>query len=185
MKSRLTAALLGAAALAFAGSASATVVNFDDLIGTDLVADGYQGITWNGDWTYFDFDQFPYTPASPDQRVYDLEQDAGFSFAAPVVFDGAFFSGYDDAPVHFVLKLNGLTVATSGTLVPSSTPTFLSSGYDGLVDEVRVLSPNPDFFVMDDVTFNSVPEPATWALMIGGFGLVGAVLRRRRGLVHA
>ncbi len=26
---------------------------------------------------------------------------------------------------------------------------------------------------------NSVPEPATWALMIGGFGLAGAALRRR------
>jgi choice-of-anchor A domain-containing protein len=26
----------------------------------------------------------------------------------------------------------------------------------------------------------SVPEPATWAMMVGGFGLVGAVLRRRR-----
>ncbi|WP_235889116.1 PEPxxWA-CTERM sorting domain-containing protein [Glacieibacterium frigidum] len=27
----------------------------------------------------------------------------------------------------------------------------------------------------------TVPEPASWALMIGGFGLVGAALRRRRG----
>lgn len=26
----------------------------------------------------------------------------------------------------------------------------------------------------------AVPEPATWAMMIGGFGLAGAVLRRRR-----
>ena len=26
----------------------------------------------------------------------------------------------------------------------------------------------------------AVPEPATWALMIGGFGLAGAALRRRR-----
>jgi hypothetical protein len=30
------------------------------------------------------------------------------------------------------------------------------------------------------VAFAPVPEPATWALMLGGFGLAGAALRRRR-----
>ncbi|TRW15344.1 DUF4394 domain-containing protein [Glacieibacterium frigidum] len=30
-----------------------------------------------------------------------------------------------------------------------------------------------------DITAASVPEPASWALMIGGFGLVGAAMRRR------
>lgn len=30
-----------------------------------------------------------------------------------------------------------------------------------------------------------VPEPASWALMIGGFGLAGAALRRRRAAVTA
>ena len=35
-------------------------------------------------------------------------------------------------------------------------------------------------------TFDSgVPEPAAWALMIGGFGLAGTALRRRRGIVVA
>lgn len=33
--------------------------------------------------------------------------------------------------------------------------------------------------------FGAVPEPATWAMMLAGFGLIGATLRRRRGLVAA
>ncbi len=34
-------------------------------------------------------------------------------------------------------------------------------------------------------SFNGVPEPATWGLMIAGFGLVGAAARRRRTAVAA
>jgi len=34
----------------------------------------------------------------------------------------------------------------------------------------------------NDVLPSAVPEPAAWALMIGGFGLAGATLRRRRAL---
>ena len=33
-----------------------------------------------------------------------------------------------------------------------------------------------------EVNVAAVPEPETWALMLGGFGLVGVMLRRRRGL---
>ncbi|HEU4967577.1 PEPxxWA-CTERM sorting domain-containing protein [Sphingomonas sp.] len=41
-----------------------------------------------------------------------------------------------------------------------------------------------DNFRFDAVTGGSaVPEPAAWALMIGGFGLVGAAARRRRAAV--
>lgn len=35
-------------------------------------------------------------------------------------------------------------------------------------------------FEFDNLATAAVPEPATWALMIGGFGLVGFGLRRRR-----
>lgn len=30
-----------------------------------------------------------------------------------------------------------------------------------------------------------VPEPASWAMMIAGFGLTGAMLRRRRAVIAA
>jgi hypothetical protein len=36
---------------------------------------------------------------------------------------------------------------------------------------------------LGSVNISAIPEPASWALMIGGFGLVGAAARRRAGRV--
>ncbi len=36
----------------------------------------------------------------------------------------------------------------------------------------------------DDGLAGAIPEPATWVMLIGGFALTGAALRRRRTLVH-
>jgi hypothetical protein len=184
MKNFLMPLIAAAAVATLAGSAHASVVTFEDSP-TGIVADGYAGITWNGLWTNYDSDQNPYYPNSGTNRVYDTVGSGQFNFSGPVVFNGAYFSGYGDATVQFEMRLGGLLVATSGILAPSDIPTFLGSGYAGLVDQVNVLSPRPDFFVMDDVTFQAsggggVPEPATWALMIMGFGAVGASLRGRR-----
>jgi Protein of unknown function (DUF642)/PEP-CTERM motif len=42
-------------------------------------------------------------------------------------------------------------------------------------------TPKGDAFTgLDNVSFRAVPEPAAWTMMIGGFGLAGAALRRRR-----
>jgi hypothetical protein len=35
-------------------------------------------------------------------------------------------------------------------------------------------------WALSQTAFNAVPEPASWALMIAGFGLAGAVVRRRK-----
>jgi hypothetical protein len=35
-------------------------------------------------------------------------------------------------------------------------------------------------FALDDISLVRVPEPATWATMLVGFGSLGGLLRRRR-----
>jgi len=44
-------------------------------------------------------------------------------------------------------------------------------------NQVSDLAPNASSFLG-----GSVPEPASWALMIAGFGMTGSLLRRRRAL---
>lgn len=54
-------------------------------------------------------------------------------------------------------------------------------GGTGILDNVTFASAEPAFEI-DELTA-AVPEPATWALMILGFGIVGSQLRRRKANV--
>lgn len=157
---------------------ASTIINFDNLP-DGLVPDGYQGVTWFSQWTNYTEVQDPYNPHSPPGRVYDGLNDAMFKFGSPVTFEGAWFSGYDFATVQFQGYLNGQLEFTSGVLAPSNVPTFLDSGYAGQVDTIHVLSPSPDFFVMDDVTYTSVPEPGSLLLMGSGLAGLAGYIRRK------
>lgn len=168
------------AALAFAAGASATVINFDDLVGQGPMQDGYGGVAdWHsGGWQYYDFGQPPYNPHSGLTRLYSTIGGNEFTFAHDTVLSGAWFSGYGTPngypPISWSLYYQGNLVHTSGTLDCTDVPQFLSTGYNGLVDRVQV-NGTTDFFVMDDLTYD-VPAPGAAAVL----GLAGAAAARRR-----
>jgi opacity protein-like surface antigen len=99
--------------------------------------------------------------------------------------------GHEDDYGH--VTWNGpLTVNFGGTslkITLSDTDFGLASNSDHHNDE----SNNSDPWYAADVQAKfeqtvipgGVPEPASWALMIGGFGMTGAALRRRRTAVAA
>ena len=66
------------------------------------------------------------------------------------------------------------TVNTTVTGTGSNTLTFISAN-------------DPAYTYLDDVSLNlvsgAVPEPASWAFMISGFGLVGVTMRRRNAAI--
>jgi len=91
--------------------------------------------------------------------------------------------------MNFGSYTQGNLTAAFGTLVGEIGGVFavLGTNYNGTAWGTGALklyywdSNNGDNsqYITANVTAGGVPEPATWALMIGGFGLAGAALRRR------
>lgn len=75
------------------------------------------------------------------------------------------------------------------TLVLPAPRSNLNASFSFTANNVSslVMSNAVGTFGLSTLTFDSgvVPEPASWAMLISGFGLVGAVARRRRNVVAA
>lgn len=178
--------------------AEAATLDFENLdpspASFDVMPSPYEGFTFTG-W-YYGPDTL-YTPASgvidlftdyadpgnPDAYVITVNN--SITSATPFIFEGASFSGYSG--VTFELYLGGNRVHTSAML-PDAVgddpymPTFLASGYGQAVDTVKV-SGVQGFYAMDDFTYSavaSVPEPATYAMLVVGLLAVGGLARRQR-----
>ncbi|MDZ4374090.1 MAG: PEPxxWA-CTERM sorting domain-containing protein [Phenylobacterium sp.] len=123
-----------------------------------------QLVVWVDD---FDGTAGVYAPASIS-AVIDGQTYSSFTIGAPLD------AGYDYAANGFGDRAPGggtpFTLDLNGAQGSSVALTLLRDGEWTFVSEV-------DFF---ESAVGAVPEPTTWALMIAGFGLAGASLRRRR-----
>jgi hypothetical protein len=124
----------------------------------------------------------------------------------PYDFQFAFGDDALTAPLNLDLEAGSTTIFQFGTFVPegASAPTGHYTFYDAAIfaqyyDANNVHLGDVQFFhtgqdgvpscaFTRDVTGvpGAVPEPASWAMMLAGFGLMGAVMRgsRRKALVR-
>ncbi len=109
-------------------------------------------------------------------------------FNAPIRAFGADFAGFGGAGATQILAGgNTLSFPAQGLFDKG----FFGFTSDTAFSTIRFqgVAGQGDGFFFDNATFSTpsvvaaVPEPASWALMIAGFGLVGGAVRRRRKVV--
>ena len=76
-------------------------------------------------------------------------------------------------------------IVTPGSQVGTITMNSLNTSTIGIVAPGGSFTSESGEFLGFAKTVSAVPEPATWAMMIAGFGLVGSAVRRRNAVLAA
>jgi PEP-CTERM motif len=133
---------------------------------------------WNDQSFWWDQDP----SVNTEQVDYIINLDQTFTFNRFVV-------QADDNDTYRLEFWDGAAWQTAWDI--PAVPSFgLRTRDSGLVGEITTnalrftATGGDNYYGVSEIQAFSVPEPATWTLMISGFGLAGAALRRRqRGLV--
>lgn len=113
----------------------------------------------------FDYANNPFGPSAA--MAFGVKGLGGNVFQQSVTHAGSVLSAMNWTRYTFDFT----ATEASNTLFFTNTAGFTSGGI--YLDNVSVTGPDPI----------AVPEPASWALMISGFGLAGTALRRRRAII--
>jgi len=137
---------------------------------------------------------FAYAPLM--SAVVSGRLDTGASFSASFIGPTAFFADSNNGDVDFI----EFTTVLSITKSPSLENFYLSYSFGPIVgasflQQFSEETTDGDFFlssIVGNSTFqevvtpitSAVPEPASWALMLGGIGMLGAFLRIQHARRH-
>ena len=114
--------------------------------------------------------QFSYNFLAPSVRMVLLLHTAGGDFSQTLFQNGQFLGGFSFAYAAGT-GCTGVAVCTQSNV--------------GLTPGATISGPVTIGASFSSAIVTPVPEPATWAMMLAGFGGLGALLRRRRGLAAA
>jgi hypothetical protein len=99
------------------------------------------------------------------------------------------FSIFDVGSGQYALQLQHGSLSKSPDIAPDSYLGYSFGGagvqVSGATLRTQVQSGTTDFEYFFGGTGGAVPEPASWMMLIAGFGLVGSSLRRQRGHLQA
>ncbi|WP_422344363.1 PEPxxWA-CTERM sorting domain-containing protein [Parasphingorhabdus sp.] len=177
------------AAMALTAPAQAAVISFDDLGGSNgdvftgpYIEDGFTVSAVRGD--VFEGHIF----GNPEPSLVFGSVFGGGPVGSVQVLGGIFnFNSFDLTTQNGTGEyqvdgfLNGSSVfSLAGSLSPGGFQTI--SGLAGNIDQLNfILTANGTSVNLDNIDVSAaVPEPATWAFMILGFGAIGGALRRRK-----
>ena len=175
--------LATSAIIALSGSANAANVVLDfDAITTGAVVDNFYlglGVSTTGLLTTSGFGE-----TSAPNLAYNTNDpatfDTSFGFSG-LSFTAGFFSSGTISVYSGSNGTGSLVGSASGVLGNPYAFAFNTVALSGKGRSI-VISGNPGQLGFDDVTF-AVPEPATWAMMIIGFGAAGSMIRRNKPVI--
>lgn len=111
---------------------------------------------------------------------------------------GLLFASYNGSQLGYTVRDLGLNQLRAynlgfditGIAVGRSANLYLTSAnniyeYDFFGNQLNVMTFPDSQILYSSIDVAAVPEPASWAMLIAGFGLVGAVARRRREAIAA
>jgi len=169
--------------------------------GTNLVTNGsFETDSFSG-WTQGGNEGFTSVISCCDAGVTGAEQGNYYASFGPIGSDGTLSQTIAD-PSGDTLRLsfwiasdgatpNDFSVSWDGTTLSSATNLPATNGWEHVTFDVTGAGSDtlqfgfrndPGYQGLDNVSVSLVPEPATWALMLAGFGGLGLALRRRTRL---
>ena len=128
-------------------------------------------------------------PTSGAQQIATFD-DLTVAFTGPVFAFGFYATDAADHGAPFSITFNNGSLGSyqlaNDEVLPDGNIVFFGLTSDTAISSVTLKGARGfDGFGYDDFTVGqpaaaAVPEPATWAMFISGFGLVGGVMRRRQ-----